>query len=128
MLNSKYNSTHPVIYKTKYNTSSLTGSYANWKEGYYYLAGWSFCPQSPGEFIEDTTDLYLDYFYKPVGKNKAASYFKKLLLKYLFPIIPDFRAITNRYLLSVTDNRCAHQTWIVENLILFGANIIHILH
>ena len=46
----------------------------------------------------------------------------------LFPFCPYFGAVTGSGLLPVTDNGGLHKAWIVENLILFGALIIHIFH
>ena len=46
----------------------------------------------------------------------------------LFPGCPHFRAETHCCLFSIANDWCFHQTWIVENLVLFGSGVIHVLH
>lgn len=46
----------------------------------------------------------------------------------LFPSGPNFRAVANCCLFSVADNGRFHQGRVVENLVLFGPLVVHVLH
>ena len=46
----------------------------------------------------------------------------------LFPCCPNFRAVANRCLLAVADDGRFHQGRVVENLVLLGDLVVHVLH